>query len=176
MTSFREKPDEADLEDKVRISHDDATSNENEPVLSAKEMRRIRRRADLRLIPVLGLMYGISLMDRKNIANAAIAGMREDLDLVTGYGYSLINMCFFLTYVIFQPAMTVLCRKLGPKNFLSSICFAWGGVIIGFGFVHQWRVMITLRLLLGLFEAGFFPGAVYLLSTWYSRCKYSSYS
>jgi sugar phosphate permease len=176
MTSFREKPDEADLEDKVRISHDDATSNENEPVLSAKEMRRIRRRADLRLIPVLGLMYGISLMDRKNIANAAIAGMREDLDLVTGYGYSLINMCFFLTYVIFQPAMTVLCRKLGPKNFLSSICFAWGGVIIGFGFVHQWRVMIPLRLLLGLFEAGFFPGAVYLLSTWYSRCKYSSYS
>jgi MFS family permease len=143
--------------------------NENPHGMTAERMRRVRRKADFRLLPALGLMYGISLMDRKNVANAAIAGMLDDLNLTRGYGYNLITLSFFISYTLFQPVMTVLCRKIGPKRFLSAICFAWGAVIIGFGFVNQWRVMVPLRLLLGLFEAGFFPGSVYLLSTWYTR-------
>ncbi|PWI64390.1 hypothetical protein PCL_10503 [Purpureocillium lilacinum] len=137
--------------------------------LNLREMKRARRLIDFRLLPALGLMYGISLMDRKNIANAAIAGMLVDLDLTTGYGYNTITLVFFITYVIFQPGMTVLCRKMGPKDFLSVITFAWGAIIIGFGFVRDWKIMVVLRLFLGLFEAGFFPGAIYLLSTWYTR-------
>ncbi|CAH0037480.1 unnamed protein product [Clonostachys rhizophaga] len=166
--SHNEKVEPNPTEDKNNTL-DDTQKPEYVREFTQKEMRRIRRRADLRLIPALGLMYGISLMDRKNVSNAAIAGMLDDLKLNTGYGYSTITLMFFVSYVIFQPAMTVLCRKLGPKVFLSSICIAWGAVIIGFGFVHDWRVMVPLRVILGTFEAGFFPGAVYLLSTWYTR-------
>ena len=50
--------------------------------------------------------------------------------------------------------MTILCRKIGPPRFLPGICLIWGCVIIGFGFAKHWDVLVGLRLILGLMEAG----------------------
>lgn len=149
-----------------------ASRNEDETPreFTNADERKIIGRVDRRLVPVLGIMYCISLMDRTNLSNAAIAGMVTDLKLI-GYRYNIITLVFFITYVICQPPATILCRKIGPPTFLAAITLAWGAVMIGFGFVNTWTVMIGLRLVLGLFEAGFFPGCVYLLSTWYLRCK-----
>lgn len=156
------------VDEKAHFEHVDDEAHDG---FSPKRAAAIRRRIDLRLIPALGFMYGISLMDRKNVSNAAIAGMREDLDLLEGYRYSLITLCFFITYVIFQPPMTVICRKVGPRIFLPGICLLWGCVIVGLGFGKNWTTLVGLRLVLGILEAGYFPGCVYLLSTWYTRCK-----
>jgi len=65
--------------------------------------------------------------------------------------------------------MTVIARKIGPRLFLAGICVAWGIVMLAFGFVQNWYDMAVLRVLLGLFEAGFFPSCVFLISTWYVR-------
>ena len=73
---------------------DVSEDNESQDALSAKEQRKIIRLIDWRLIPSLGLMYGVSLMDRKNVSNAYIAGMDEDLNLLIGYRYSLITLSF----------------------------------------------------------------------------------
>ncbi|BCS18616.1 uncharacterized protein APUU_11444S [Aspergillus puulaauensis] len=162
-TTADEKQDLAHLEDTLK--HDDEAAERFSP----KKAASIRRRIDFRLIPCLGLMYFVSLMDRKNVANAAIAGMREDLDMLDGYRYSLMTLVFFITYTILQPPMTLVCRKIGPRNFLPAICFLWGVVIIGFGFSKEWTTLVALRLVLGILEAGYFPGCVYLLSTWYTR-------
>ena len=162
-----EKQDLYHLED-TRKAGDEAAER-----FSPKEAASIRRRIDFRLIPFLGLMYFVSLMDRKNVTNAAIAGMRADLDMLDGYRYSLMTLVFFITYTILQPPMTILCRKIGPRNFLPAICLLWGVVIIGFGFSQEWTTLVALRLILGILEAGYFPGCVYLLSTWYTRCKMS---
>lgn len=142
-------------------------STDFDPKVAAK----IRHRIDWRLIPALGAMYGISLMDRKNVSNAAIAGMLKDLKMTRGYGYNLVNMCFFITYILFQPFMIVICRKMGPRLFLPGICILWGGVIIGFGFAKSWPTLVPLRLILGMLESGYFPGCLYLLSCWYTKCK-----
>lgn len=156
---------------------EDTLKTNEEPAerFTPKEVAAIKRRIDFRLIPSLGLMYFVSLMDRKNVANAAIAGMRNDLDLIGGYRYSLVTLVFFITYILFQPPMTVFCRKIGPCNFLPGICLLWGCVIIGFGFSKEWTTMLALRVILGILEAGYFPGCVYLLSTWYTRCKIPFY-
>ncbi|PSN69119.1 MFS general substrate transporter [Corynespora cassiicola Philippines] len=146
------------------------SSQDLDPKLASK----LRHTIDWRLIPALGAMYGISLMDRKNVSNAAIAGMLTDLKMSRGVGYNLVNMCFFITYILCQPFMIVLCRKIGPRFFLPGICLAWGCVIIGFGFSKTWQSLIPLRLVLGLLESGYFPGCLYLLSCWYTKCK--SYS
>jgi len=106
-----------------------------------KQERKLRHRVDLRLIPALGLMYGVSLMDRKNVSNAYIAGMRVDLELGISYRYSLITLVFFVTYVIFQPPLTYLCRKIGPPIFLPGLCLLWGCIIIGFGFAKNWTTL-----------------------------------
>lgn len=163
MTVLDKKEHPSHLEE----GRDDSSSDSQ--TFTAKEQSKIHGRIDRRLIPALGLMYGISLMDRKNVSNAAIAGMRTDLDLLEGYKYSLITLVFFLTYVVFQLPATFFCRKIGPKLFLPGICLLWGILIIGFGFAQNWTTLVALRLILGILEAGYFPGCVYLLSTWYTR-------
>ena len=60
-------------------------------------------------------------------------------------------------------------RKMGPRVFLPLITFLWGGIMIAFGFVKKWEEMAGLRIILGVLEAGFFPGCAYLMSTWYTR-------
>ncbi|KAF2848883.1 MFS general substrate transporter [Plenodomus tracheiphilus IPT5] len=144
-------------------------SASSEDVHDEKLAARIRQRVDWRLIPALGAMYGISLMDRKNVSNAAIAGMLTDLRMSRGMAYNLVNLCFFITYVICQPFMIIICRKVGPRWFLPGICIMWGAVIIGFGFTKTWGGLVPLRLVLGLLESGYFPGCLYLLSCWYTK-------
>lgn len=133
-----------------------------------EEQKKIIRRVDRRLVTILGLLYMCSLMDRTNVGIAKIAGMSTDLNLV-GERYNLIVLVFFIPYVLFQPLATVIIRKTGPRRFLTGITILWGVCMIGFGFVQRWDQMLGLRVILGVFEAGYFPGCVYLLSTWYTR-------
>lgn len=91
-------------------------------------------------------------------------------------GYNLINMCFFITYILLQPIAILVCRWMGPRWFLPSVCFLWGCLVIGAGFVKKWEELLGVRLLLGILECGYFPGCVYLLSTWYTRCMYQHLS
>jgi MFS family permease len=95
--------------------------------------------------------------------------MTVDLGLGISPRYSLITLIFFIPYMFFQPPATVVLRILGPRIFLAAITLFWGVTMIGFGFVKDWTTMLGLRVVLGVFEAGLFPGCAYLLSTWYPR-------
>jgi sugar phosphate permease len=94
---------------------------------------------------------------------AVVAGMGVDL-LLIGERYSIIVLLFFITYVLLQPPATVVLRKLGPRMFLPAITMLWGITMICFGFVKEWTDLLGLRLVLGVFEAGFFPGQFALCS------------
>ncbi|KAJ5469384.1 hypothetical protein N7539_009002 [Penicillium diatomitis] len=124
--------------------------------LSHRE-KQVMRKIDLRLVLGAALGYSVNLMDRGNVGMAAIAGMLKDLDFV-GYRYSLMVLMFFVTYVIFQPPSTVLIRKIGPPNFLSGIILSWGILMLGMGFAKSWSQVLAIRILLGVFAAGYFPG------------------
>ncbi|KAI1306368.1 major facilitator superfamily domain-containing protein [Xylaria venustula] len=141
----------------------------NEPgEYTGKEAKKIIHRIDRRLLVTIGCMYCVSLMDRTNVSLAAIAGLIQDLAL-TGNRYSIVTLAFFPTYVAFQPTSTVIVRKLGPRIHISFITAAWGATMLGMGFVQSFGAITALRVLIGILEAGFFPSAVYLLSTWYTR-------
>ncbi|KAJ9603665.1 hypothetical protein H2200_011851 [Cladophialophora chaetospira] len=134
------------------------------------EQKRIVRRIDLRLAVTLGCLYCISLLDRTNLGAASVAGMQTSLHMnAKNNAYTIVSVVFFISYTIFQAPAVVFIRMLGPRNFLAGIVLAWGAVMIGFGFVPSWEVMCVLRVILGALEAGFYPGCVYLLSTWYPR-------
>ncbi|KAI1421674.1 major facilitator superfamily domain-containing protein [Xylaria sp. FL1777] len=133
-----------------------------------REGKKIISRIDRRLLVTIGFMYCVSLIDRTNISLAAIAGLTKDL-VLTGNRYSVATLAFFPTYIVFQPAATVLIRKLGPRFHLSFVTAAWGAAILGLGFVKTYGQLTALRVITGIFEAGFFPAAAYLLSTWYTR-------
>ncbi|KAI4246216.1 MAG: hypothetical protein L6R42_009983 [Xanthoria sp. 1 TBL-2021] len=165
----------SDYDNKFPVKHhEESGPGDYDPIIaqySDAQIKRIVRRVDLRLIPLCGLMYCVSLLDRTNLSNAAIAGMTKELNLRTTNPdrYSVITLVFFITYVIFQPPTTILTRFFGPRIWLATITLAWGVVMICFGFVKDWTALVGLRCLLGVLESGFFPGVVYLLSTWYKR-------
>jgi MFS family permease len=150
--------------EKSRVDLEVASVDEYTP----QQAKSIIGRIDRRLITVTGIMYCISVMDRTNLGAAAVAGMNKDLNLI-GNRYSLVTLLFFITYILFQAPATVLCRKFGPRPFLAFITIAWGIVLIGLGLVHNWGSLAALRIVLGFFEAGFFPSVIYLLGTWYTR-------
>ncbi|KAI1103751.1 MFS general substrate transporter [Jackrogersella minutella] len=155
--------------DVEQVERQKTESTENvEEEFDEKEGKRILRRIDRRLVVMVGVLYCISLMDRTNLSAGAVSGMLEDLDLV-GERYSVVTLVFFITYIIFQPPSTIIIRKIGPRIYLPSLILAWGVVMIGFGFSPSYQVLLGLRLVLGAFEAGYFPGCVYLLSTWFTR-------
>lgn len=89
--------------------------------------------------------------------------MAKDLELSQGMRYSTITLAFFPTYIVFELPATVLIRWIGPRLFLSSITMTWAATMIGFGFTDNWKVLGGLRAVLGLLEAGFFPGCLYFL-------------
>lgn len=122
--SFKEEQRAAHLEnfdnEKGFTTPSSSSQTDTPFAIDPKVSSRLRHAIDWRLIPALGAMYGISLMDRKNVSNAAIAGMLVDLKMGRGMGYNLVNLCFFITYVLCQPFMVILCRKVGPRYFLPG--------------------------------------------------------
>jgi sugar phosphate permease len=130
MASFAEEKGNATTLE--RVESDESATNAAIARFTPEEQKKIIRRVDLRIIPTLGCMYCVSLMDRTNLGVAMVAGMGVDLKL-TGERYSLIVLLFFITYVALQPPATVVLRKLGPRVFLPLIVVIWGAVMIGFG-------------------------------------------
>jgi len=94
--------------------------------ISPADQKRLMRKIDLRLAPLLGACYCISLLDRTNLSAANIAGMSKQLKLGINERYSIIALVFFITYVILQPPATIALRWIGPRNFLSTIIICWG--------------------------------------------------
>ncbi|KAK0454616.1 major facilitator superfamily domain-containing protein [Armillaria borealis] len=111
-----------------------------DPVFERKTMRWV----DIRMLPLLALLYSVALVDRLNISVARTAGMGEALGLDVGSRYSIATCMYFIPYVLFQVPGNILLRKIGARVFLSFIVTAWGA-------------------------AGLFPALVYIISTWYTR-------
>ncbi|KAG4425578.1 hypothetical protein IFR04_001275 [Cadophora malorum] len=131
--------------------------------------KKVIRKVDLRLLPMLGLMYSISLVDRTNLGLALVAGMQQDLGLAVGDRYTVIVMVFFVAYIIFEIPSNIILPKAGPANWLAFLGVGFGSVLIGMGFVKHWGMMALCRALLGVLEAGFLPGCTYLITCWYTR-------
>jgi len=150
----------ADTDRKVSVDlfeKNNADLDERINAFTPEEQKKIIRHVDRRLVLTLGFLYCVSLMDRTNLGIAVVAGMGVDLVLI-GERYSIIVLIFFITYVLLQPPATVVLRKVGPRIFLPSITLLWGVTMIVFGFIKNWTDLVYLRLILGIFEAGFFPG------------------
>ncbi|KAL1959308.1 hypothetical protein VTO42DRAFT_2495 [Malbranchea cinnamomea] len=131
--------------------------------------KQLMRRIDWRLLPILGTLYAIALIDRVNISNARIAGMNEELELYIGDRYSVALLVFFIPYFFFELPSNIVLRKVGAANWLAFIALAWGTFMLGQGFVKNYQSLVAFRFLIGFFEAGFFPACVYLISCWYVR-------
>ena len=123
------------------------------------------RKAGLRLIPVISVGYGLAFMDRINISFASLR-MNSDLHFsatVYGLGAGL----FFIGYAVCEVPSNLLLLRFGARRWLARIMFTWGLLATAMMLVHTPLQFYVLRLLLGIAEAGFFPGVVYYLMLWF---------
>ncbi|KAF2187325.1 MFS general substrate transporter [Zopfia rhizophila CBS 207.26] len=134
-----------------------------------KRVKRIIRKVDFRMVPILGLLYMWALIDRVNLPVIQIAGMAKELGTNQGNRYTLITMIFFITYILFDYPSNICLRKLGAAKWLGLIGTCWGCLTIAMGFCQSWKTVLVCRAIFGAFEAGMAPGSVYLLSCWYTR-------
>ncbi|KAL2814878.1 major facilitator superfamily domain-containing protein [Aspergillus cavernicola] len=137
-----------------------------------EEEKRLVRNIDFFLLPTIWLMYLLSYMDRTNIGNARVAGMEEDLDL-DSQRYSIALVVFFIGYVLFEVPSNMLLTRIKPSIYLPSIMFMWGIVTVGMAFVQTYPALIGFRVAMGILEAGFGPGILLLLSSWYKKSEQS---
>ncbi|KAH6679902.1 major facilitator superfamily domain-containing protein [Plectosphaerella plurivora] len=126
-------------------------------------------KVDIRLIPLLTLLYLFSFIDRANIGNANIEGMSETLGL-TGTQYNIALSIFFIPYVLLEvPSNYVLNKFKKPSLYIGTIIMAWGTMTTLLGTVKNFGGLVAVRFMLGVAEAGFFPGAVLIISKWYVK-------
>lgn len=124
-----------------------------------------QRKASLRLLPIIGIGYCLAYMDRINISFASLR-MNSDLHFsatVYGLGAGL----FFIGYALCEVPSNLLLLRFGPKRWLARIMFTWGLLAAAMMFVRTPWEFYSVRLLLGMAEAGFFPGVIYYLMLWF---------
>ncbi|CAI6093584.1 unnamed protein product [Clonostachys chloroleuca] len=138
-----------------------------------KEARIALRKADMRILPLLTVLYVFSFMDRSNIGNAKVAGMNKDLNL-TGTQYNLALTVFFFPYSLLEVPSNVILKLTRPSRWIAALVISWGTVLALQGIVKNYEQLIVTRVFLGITEAGFFPAATYLLTTWYCRWEYQT--
>ncbi len=118
-----------------------------------------------RLVPFLGLMFFINFLDRTAIGFAGPNGMSDDLAL-TAAQFGFAAGVFFIGYIILEIPSNLALHKFGARRWLARIMVSWGIVSLLFTFVQSATQLYWLRFLLGVAEAGFFPGAILFLSLW----------
>lgn len=133
------------------------------------EERRLRLKIDLRLCTIAGLLCSLNLLDSGLISSASVTSLFEDLGLGVGNRYSVSIFIFTISSIAFQLPATMAVRWLGPRIYFSCTTFAFGVITFCTAFIHTWREMIALRVLLGIAMSGIYPGLTYLISTWFTR-------
>jgi len=119
----------------------------------------------VRLLPFLFILYVFNFLDRSNVALAALQ-MNRDLRFSSsafGFGAGI----FFIGYSLFEVPSNVILARIGARRWIARIMISWGVIASAMMFVRSPNHFYVLRFLLGVAEAGFFPGIVYYLTQWF---------
>ena len=140
--------------------------NERDTSAVSVEARTIRK-LQIRILPFVFVLYVIAFLDRINIGFAALT-MNKEL-AITSQQYGLLTGIFFFGYFLFEVPSNLLLHKIGARIWIARILITWGIVALLTGFVHTVHQLYVVRFLLGLAEAGYFPGIVLYLTYWFRQ-------
>jgi MFS family permease len=137
-----------------------AIGSTNDPALKSAI-----RKASKHLMPMLVILYFVAFLDRTNVGFAEEA-LSVDRGISNG-AFALGAGIFFIGYAIFEIPSNLLLKKFGARFWLARIAVTWGIVAALFAFTTNDTMFIVLRFLLGVTEAGLFPGVIMFLSEWF---------
>src|SRR5262249_3911382 len=132
---------------------------------AAPQERDVMWKVTLRLIPFLFLLYVVNILDRVNVGFAALE-MQDNLGM-SEEGFAFGASVFFIGYFFFEVPSNLIMRRTGARMWMARIMITWGLISASMMFVRGTWSFYILRFLLGLAEAGFFPGMILYLSYWF---------
>lgn len=126
---------------------------------------KVYSKVDWHIIPFLFLCYILAYIDRINIGFAKLQ-MFKDLSL-SDTAFAVGAGIFFIGYFFFEVPSNILLRKFGARTWIARIMVSWGIISSAMIFVKNEWMFYGMRCLLGIAEAGFFPGIIFYLTLWY---------
>lgn len=133
--------------------------------MTSSPLQTAQRKVIRRLIPILMLMYTMAYLDRINIGTAALR-MNAELG-ITQQVFGLAAGLFFVGYLLMEIPSNIVLHRVGARVWLTRIMVTWGLISACTAFVQNGTQLILIRMLLGIAEAGLFPGLIYCLSLWF---------
>ncbi|KAK5996161.1 putative transporter [Cladobotryum mycophilum] len=130
--------------------------------------RRVLKKIDRIIIPLLFVTYMLNFMDKVILSSAAVFGLRKDCHLV-GQQYSWVSSIFYFGYLIWSYPTSVLIARLPTAKYLTANTFIWGAVVALTAACTNFGSLMAVRFLLGMAEATITPAFMFLTSTWYTR-------
>ncbi|KAG9513612.1 MFS general substrate transporter, partial [Aureobasidium melanogenum] len=137
-------------------------------VVDAASERAYVRKMDCYLLPFLSLMYFFNPVDRSNLGNAKTDGIDIDLHF-KGNQYSLLLLLFYIPNGLCDLPLNMLTKRFSGRIMLPALMLGWGIMALIQSAAKNFGGLLSLRLILAVFEAGFFAGAVFYLSLFYAR-------
>lgn len=148
------------LEETSDATRDVATADQS---LSARTLRKVT----IRIVPFVMAMYFVNYLDRTNLGIAKNE-ISEHLQL-SATMFGLASGIFFIGYVLVEVPSNLALHRFGARRWLARIAVSWGTVAMAIGFAPNAATVLVLRFLLGVAEAGLFPGVIFYLSRWFPR-------
>lgn len=158
----------------VAASAEDELDSEFGGTLARRELeKQLLWKVDKRM-SILVLIYILNFIDRNNAGAARLRGFEEDLGL-KGQQFATVLSILYIGYISMQIPSNVFMNHIGKPSIYLPICMAiWGFVSVMTGFAHNFYDVLLTRLILGVVEASFFPGALFLISKWYKHSELGS--
>ncbi|KAI0006318.1 putative MFS transporter [Xylariaceae sp. FL0662B] len=166
--STRKDPVLCNADSNDNASSHDVIPGETVHVIDVAAERALCRKFDLRLLPVLAVMYLFNALDKGNLGNAQTAGLSKDLHFETGQ-YNQIVGIFFVPYVVFAPIIAMVGKRFGPARVLPILMTCFGTFTLLTATATGYGGIFALRWFLGMAEAAFFPLVIYYQTTFYRR-------
>ncbi|RDW75426.1 hypothetical protein BP6252_06568 [Coleophoma cylindrospora] len=145
-----------------------SSSAQDDVLVDSIKEKALIRKLDLALIPIIMVLYLVSFLDRVNIGNARLYGLEADLGLV-GNQYQICVSILFVTYCLCEVPSNLVLKKFRPGRYIAILTICFGIIATCTGLVNSYGAMIACRLLLGIFEAGLFPGLLTYLTMFYTK-------
>ncbi|KAJ4374052.1 hypothetical protein N0V83_002791 [Neocucurbitaria cava] len=134
-----------------------------------KEESQVRRTIDWRLMPVLCITYGLQYYDKAMLSQAALFGLRTDLQLLKGNRYSFSAAIFYLGFIVGAYPAMVLAQRFPIERVASLIVIVWGICLILTTACHNYQALYAQRFFLGFLEAGISPMFMMIVGSFYKK-------
>lgn len=155
--------------DVISLDKDQEVYPVNESILFDHALeRRICWKFDIRILPLIAVMYLFNALDKGNISNAKTDGLDKDLG-IEGQDWNNMLSIFYIPFVLFAFPLSLVIKKYNAANIIPILMFTFGSISLLAASVFNYGSLMTARWFLGICESAFFPGIIYYLSTFYRR-------